>query len=481
MNNIINYAKGMNANDSILKWIELRVTQDKDQQEVEHIIDYLCSDKAPARLDKATYEQMKSNTDKWVSAMNKKGENIKELPEDTETILDFKDGFKIVKLVGENAYKREGFLMRHCVASYFGKDDTIYSLRDKDNQPHATMSQSSQQIKGKGNGKIHPKYINYVVKFLEYLKIEVRDSEMLNLGYINVEKYKKYLHKDIVDNLFNKKYCYNETKLKDKTGNDWACLQLLDQIPMFDDITTETLLKFNIDLPIFLKLSLDFLSNTCKTKKLISSGNYAQIGSSGNYAQIGSSGNSAQIGSSGNYAQIGSSGNYAQIGSSGYSAKIGSSGNCAKIGSSGYSAKIGSSENSAQIGSSGYSAKIGSSGNYAQIGSSGNSAKIGSSGYSAQIGSSGNSAKIGSSGNYAKIGSSGYSAQIEVLGTNSVCASIGINSKIKAKLGTWITLAEYDVGNKPVCVKSAQIDGIILKENIWYTLKNKEFVEAKED
>ena len=161
----------------------------------------------------------------------------------------------------------------------------------------------------------------------------------------------------------------------------------------------------------------------------------------------------------------------------GYSAKIGSSGNNAKIGSSG---------NNAKIGSSGYSAKIGSSGNSAQIGSSGNFAKIGSSGDSAKIGSSGNFAKIGSSGDSAKIGSSGDSAKIDISGNASVGAAIGINSIIKGAVGNWITLAEwaYDSDKQrcaPVCVKSAQIDGQIIKADTWYKLTDGEFVEVADE
>ena len=217
-----------------------------------------------------------------------------------------------------------------------------------------------------------------------------------------------------------------------------------------------------------------------------SSGNSAQIGSSGNYAQIGSSGDSAQIGSSGDFAQIGSSGNYAQIGSSGDFAQIGSSGDFAKIGSSGDSAQIGSSGNFAQIGSSGDSAQIGSSGDYAQIGSSGDFAQIGSSGDFAKIGSSGDSAQIGSSGDYAKIGSSGDFAQIDISGNTSVGAAIGINSIIKGAVGNWITLAEwaYDSDKQrcaPVCVKSAQIDGEIIKADTWYKLADGEFVEVADE
>ena len=166
----------------------------------------------------------------------------------------------------------------------------------------------------------------------------------------------------------------------------------------------------------------------------------------------------------GDYAKIGSSGNYAKIGSSGYSAQIGSSGDYAKIGSSGDSAKIGSSGYSAQIGSSGDSAQIGSSGNYAKIGSSGNYAKIGSSGYSA------------------KIGSSGYSAKIESTGNHSVVMAAGNDSIAKAKIGSWITLAEWDCIDGvwiPICVKTEQVDGEHIKADTFYKLVNGEFKEVE--
>ena len=158
-----------------------------------------------------------------------------------------------------------------------------------------------------------------------------------------------------------------------------------------------------------------------------------------------------------------------------HSAQIGSSGDYAKIGSSGYSA---------QIGSSGYSAQIGSSGDYAQIGSSGYSAQIGSSGYYAQIGSSGYYAQIGSSGYYAKIGSSGDSAQIDSTGEDSVIMCAGNESKVKAKKGSWITLAEWKFDEKkqrqvPVCVKTKKVDGKKIKADTWYRLENGKFVECE--
>lgn len=89
-------------------------------------------------------------------------------------------------------------------------------------------------------------------------------------------------------------------------------------------------------------------------------------------------------------------------------------------------------------------------------------------------------------GNFAKIGSSGDSAKIDISGNASVGAAIGINSIIKGAVGNWITLAEwaYDSDKQrcaPVCVKSAQIDGQIIKADTWYKLTDGEFVEVADE
>ena len=114
-----------------------------------------------------------------------------------------------------------------------------------------------------------------------------------------------------------------------------------------------------------------------------------------------------------------------------------------------------------------------------------NSAQIGSSGDSAQIGSSGDSAQIGSSGYYAQIGSSGDYAKIESTGNHSVVMTAGNNSIAKAKIGSWITLAEWKKDHKdgkwkPVCVKTEQVDGEHIKANTFYKLVDGEFKEVEE-
>mgnify|MGYP007064389962 CR=1 FL=1 len=70
-----------------------------------------------------------------------------------------------------------------------------------------------------------------------------------------------------------------------------------------------------------------------------------------------------------------------------------------------------------------------------------------------QIGSSGDSAKIGSSGDSAQIGSSGDSAKIDSTGEDSVIMCAGNSSRAKAKVGSWITLAEWKWSDEPVELK----------------------------
>jgi hypothetical protein len=402
----LEYANGLEANESVLSWIDHNLSNylekhQEDQTEIEHIIDFLISDKCPIKLDKVSYKQAKEKSDLWVKELNKEASKIKEKKSDTEIVLDFKDGFKFVKLLGENAYKREGLLMSSCVASYFGRDTNTYSLRDKQNNPHCTVEEN-EQIKGKGNGSINPKYIKYVVEFLEFLGMEVSDNEMSNLGYVNISDIKD--KKAVFNDLFRKKYFYKGNKILDKDGEEYHNITLWDKFNIFD-LDLKLNINWNFDIALSIRT---FLANIKNKDKNVQA----------------------------------SSGNYSKLASSGYYSQLASSGDCSQLASSGHSSKLASS---------GYNSKLASSGYYSKLASSGDDSQL------------------ASSGNYSKLA---------INGDTSVGANIGINGQIKATLGSWITLAEYDSDYKIKYVKSAQVDGKKVKANTWYKLENKKFVEV---
>lgn len=92
---------------------------------------------------------------------------------------------------------------------------------------------------------------------------------------------------------------------------------------------------------------------------------------------------------------------------------------------------------------------------------------------------------VDNSGDSAKIGSSGYSAKIDSTGEDSVVMCAGNKSRAKAKVGSWITLAEWKWNDKknrnvPICVKTEYVDGEKIKADTWYQLKNGKFVEVTE-
>lgn len=204
------YAIGMNAREEVISWLNqtvgaaLRKRKPVSQGEIEHIIDFLVSPAAPQRLMKMSIVQAKESADKWSKANQKKGREIVDGDSDVSALHQYNDGSRIVKLLTKKAYEREGFFMSHCLGGYqVSKDIEIYSYRDAKNLPHATFEVRKNggevvQIKGKGNGAIHPKYIMPILDFLTSIGQKPRTSEMKNLGYYHIDKAHHEFVKSIV-------------------------------------------------------------------------------------------------------------------------------------------------------------------------------------------------------------------------------------------------------------------------------------------
>jgi hypothetical protein len=129
--------------------------------------------------------------------------------------------------------------------------------------------------------------------------------------------------------------------------------------------------------------------------------------------------------------------------------------------------------------SSGYSSTAGSSGYCSTAGSSGNSSTAGSSGYCSTAGSSGDYSTAGSSGNSSTAAATGAYCRAKADGKDNVAVANGAHSKARGALGCYLVLTEYGDDGNMLWAKMAKVDGTSVKESVWYTLKNGEFVEAK--
>jgi hypothetical protein len=105
-------------------------------------------------------------------------------------------------------------------------------------------------------------------------------------------------------------------------------------------------------------------------------------------------------------------------------------------------------------------------------------AKIGAEAVMKRIAKKAANAKEKASGRCSTGAASGDYSTAEVSGKDSIAVANGYKSKARGAIGCYIVLTEYDDDGNMLLAKMANVDGAVIKENTWYTLKNGEFVEA---
>ena len=93
--------------------------------------------------------------------------------------------------------------------------------------------------------------------------------------------------------------------------------------------------------------------------------------------------------------------------------------------------------------------------------------------------SSGNCSTAGSSGDYSTAAATGAYCSAKADGKDSIAVVNGACGKARGALGCYLVLTEYDDDGHMICAKMARVDGSAIRENVYYTLKNGEFVEVK--
>lgn len=93
--------------------------------------------------------------------------------------------------------------------------------------------------------------------------------------------------------------------------------------------------------------------------------------------------------------------------------------------------------------------------------------------------SSGNYSTAGSSGNYSTAAATGACCSAKADGKDSISVVNGVCGKACGALGCYLVLTEYDDDGNMLWAKMTKVDGAHIKEKVWYTLKNGEFVEAE--
>ena len=225
---------------------------------------------------------------------------------------------------------------------------------------------------------------------------------------------------------------------------------------------TELKVKGELKLADFIKLSVKTTFDRAMRR--------AKAKESGDYSSAATSGASSSAATSGNYSSAATSGDYSSAATSGYSSSAVTSGDYSSAATSG---------NYSSAATSGDSSSAATSGNYSSAATSGYSSSAATSGYSSSAATSGDYSSAATSGDYSSAVSTGYKTKAAAVGKDSIAVANGVNSKALGAMGCYLVLTEYDDDDNMLWAKMAKVDGTHIKENVWYTLKNGEFVECK--
>ena len=87
-------------------------------------------------------------------------------------------------------------------------------------------------------------------------------------------------------------------------------------------------------------------------------------------------------------------------------------------------------------------------------------------------------------GNRAHAATTGDDAHAEVKGKNAIAASLGIESKARGSLGCYIVCADWQRDSRYewqlMGVKAVKVDGVAILPDVFYTLRDGEFVRVSE-
>lgn len=202
---------------AIEAWVKRNQINFNNENEKNHLIEFLTHEYGHKNSINFSYSQCVVKAEAWVTKLNLK--NLSQIDLGlVETV--FEDGpYKVVKIMDQTARDYEGAQMSHCVATYKDQDE-LYSLRDKENIPHCTIQierDRVRQISGRGNGPVSPKYVEFLVSFLQSRNLEICHHTISQIGYLsspNSVPVLRALTSNVKIRIFNnREYIYKRNKL----------------------------------------------------------------------------------------------------------------------------------------------------------------------------------------------------------------------------------------------------------------------------
>ena len=225
-------------------------------------------------------------------------------------------------------------------------------------------------------------------------------------------------------------------------------------------------------------------------------GDYGTSSATGNYGVSSATGYCGASSATGDYGASNATGDYgasSATGNYGASSATGDYGVSNVAGDCGASSATGYCGASSATGYKGASSVTGDYGASSATGNCGVSSATGDYGASSATGNYGASSATGNygtssvTGNCGVSSATGYKGSSKVDNSGSIAVAWGYHSKAKGVIGSYLVFADWKGNEKKYWIqdewhlqgaKMVRVDGINVKENVWYTLKDGELIEA---
>ena len=229
-------------------------------------------------------------------------------------------------------------------------------------------------------------------------------------------------------------------------------------------ISLASLTKFAVDF-IFKKIDWENAkeSNTGQFSAATNTGDYSAATNTGDYSAATNTGYRSAATNTGHYSAVTNTGDYSAATNTGA-----------------YSAATNTGYRSAVTNTGQFSAAT-NTGDQSAATNTGDQSAATNTGDQSAATNTGDHSAATNTGNHSAATNTGHYSAAEVSGRDSVAIATGYGSKVRGKKGCAIVCVERDDWNGStyplLSIKSDIVDGEKIKEDVWYTVKNGEWVE----
>ena len=229
-------------------------------------------------------------------------------------------------------------------------------------------------------------------------------------------------------------------------------------------------IKIGVKLSIrdLVRFSIDIFKENTKGSPAATSGYKSTAATSGDYSTAATSGE---------YSTAATSGDYSTAATSGFKSTAATSGDYSTAATSGEYSTAATSGDYSIAATSGFKSTAATSGDKSTAATSGDKSTAATSGFKSTAATSGDYSTAATSGEYSTAATSGDYSIAAVEGKESIALAGGYKSIAKGALGCWLVLAERDNDEHILGVEAIKVDGVQIKPDTFYMLKDGEVVE----